>query len=46
MSNMINPGVVAPEELHDRLAALKAEGYDFLECVTGGAWGEEGLGVV
>ena len=46
MSNMINPVVVAPEELHDRLAALKAEGYDFLECLTGCDWGEEGLGVV
>ena len=46
MSNMINPVVVTPEELHDRLAALKAEGYDFLECLTGCDWGEEGLGVV
>ena len=46
MSNKINPIVVAPEELHDKLAALKAEGYDFLECLTGCDWEEEGLGVV
>ena len=46
MNNQINPILVEAGALHDRLAALKAEGYDFLECLTGCDWGEEGLGVV
>lgn len=46
MSNQINPTIVAAAELHATLASLKAEGYDFLEVLTGVDWGEEGLGVV
>lgn len=46
MSNQINPTIVAAAELHSKLASLKAEGYDFLEVLTGCDWGEEGLGVV
>ena len=44
--NEVKAEVVAPKELHDKLAALKAEGYTFLESLTGVDWGEEGMGVV
>ena len=37
---------MAPEQLHDRLAELKAQGYGLLENLTGTDWGEEGLGAV
>ncbi|MBQ0157882.1 MAG: NADH-quinone oxidoreductase subunit D [Bacteroidales bacterium] len=46
MSNQIIPVVVAAADLHQHLATLKGEGYDFLELLTGVDWGEEGLGVV
>lgn len=44
--NEIKPETVAPEQLHDRLAELKAQGYGLLENLTGTDWGEEGLGAV
>lgn len=44
--NEIKPEVVTPEELHERLAHLKAKGYSLLENLTGTDWGEEGMGVV
>ena len=44
--NEVKAEVVAPKELHDKMAALKAEGYTFLENLTGVDWGEEGMGVV
>ncbi|MCF0235533.1 MAG: NADH-quinone oxidoreductase subunit D [Bacteroidaceae bacterium] len=44
--NEIKPEVVAPADLHARLAALKAEGYNMLENLTATDWGEEGMGVV
>jgi len=37
---------IEPEKIHQSLAALRAEGYDFLRSLTGMDWGEEGLGVV
>jgi NADH-quinone oxidoreductase subunit C/D len=38
---------INPTELHDELLRLRQEeGMDFLECLTGMDWGEEGLGVV
>ena len=44
--NEIKPELVAPEQLHDRLAELKNQGYALLENLTGVDWGEEGLGAV
>lgn len=44
--NEIKPEVVEPAKLHDRLAALKAEGYAMLENLTATDWGEEGMGVI
>ncbi len=45
--NELKPIVVEPEKLHEELARLKdKEGMDFLECLTGVDWGEEGLGVI
>ena len=44
--NEIKPETVAPEQLHDRLAELKVQGYGLLENLTGTDWGEEGLGAV
>ena len=41
--NMIT---IEPEKIHQALANLRAEGYDFLRSLTGMDWGEEGLGVV
>jgi len=39
--------MVAPEDLHAEMERLKTgEQMDFLECLTGMDWGEEGLGVV
>ena len=37
---------IEPEKIHQTLANLRAEGYDFLRSLTGMDWGEEGLGVV
>ena len=37
---------IEPEKIHQALAELRAEGYDFLRSLTGMDWGEEGLGVV
>ena len=37
---------IEPEKIHQSLAALRAEGYDFLRSLTGMDWEEEGLGVV
>ena len=37
---------IEPEKIHQSLAALRAEGYDFLRSLTGMDWGGEGLGVV
>lgn len=45
--NEIKPRLVAPEELHNEMQKLRdEEKMDFLECLTGEDWGEEGLGVV
>ena len=44
--NKFEPEVVAPADLHQRLAALKAEGYGLLENLTATDWGEEGMGVI
>lgn len=44
--NELKPELVEPEKLHNRLAALKAEGYALLENLTPTDWGEEGLGCV
>lgn len=44
--NEIKPESVSPADAHDRLSALKEQGYDFLESLTGVDWGEDGLGVV
>lgn len=45
--NEIKPRLVAPEELHNEMQRFRdAEKMDFLECLTGEDWGEEGLGVV
>lgn len=45
-ANELKAEVVAPAELHAKMAAFKAEGFDFLERLTGVDWGEEGYGVV
>ena len=37
---------IEPEKIHQALADLRAEGYDFLRSLTGMDWGEDGLGVV
>ena len=44
--NEVKPIVVAPEELRAEMARQKAEGMDFLECLTGVDWMEEGLGCI
>ena len=44
--NEIHPLEVKPEELRKTLEALQAEGMDFLECLTGVDWQEEGLGCI
>ena len=44
--NEVKAEVVEAKELHSTLAKLKAEGYTFLESLTGVDWGEEGMGVV
>ncbi len=44
--NEVKPLVVAPEELRATLEKLHAEGMDFLECLTGFDWMEEGLGCI
>ena len=37
---------IEPEKIHQTLAELRTDGYDFLRSLTGMDWGEEGLGVV
>lgn len=44
--NEVKPIVVAPEELRAEMVRQKAEGMDFLECLTGVDWMEEGLGCI
>ncbi len=44
--NEVKPIVVAPEELRAEMERQKAEGMDFLECLTGVDWMEEGLGCI
>ena len=44
--NEVKPIVVAPAELRAEMERLKAEGMDFLECLTGVDWMEEGLGCI
>lgn len=45
--NAISPRLVAPEALHSEMQRLHdEEQMDFLECLTGEDWMEEGLGVV
>lgn len=45
--NEVKPRVVSPDELHAEMARLKnEEGMDFLECLTGVDWMEDGLGVI
>ena len=44
--NEVKPIVVAPAELRKEMERQKAEGMDFLECLTGVDWMEEGLGCI
>ena len=44
--NEVKPIVVEPTELRQEMERLKAEGMDFLECLTGVDWMEEGLGCI
>ena len=44
--NEVKPIVVAPAELRTEMERQKAEGMDFLECLTGVDWMEEGLGCI
>lgn len=44
--NEVKPIVVAPAELRTEMVRQKAEGMDFLECLTGVDWMEEGLGCI
>ena len=44
--NEVTPIVVAPAELRAEMERQKAEGMDFLECLTGVDWMEEGLGCI
>ena len=44
--NEVKPIVVAPAALRAEMERLKAEGMDFLECLTGVDWMEEGLGCI
>lgn len=44
--NACDPRAVTPEALRGELEALRAKGYDFLECLTGIDMEEEGLGVI
>ncbi|MDR0988933.1 MAG: NADH-quinone oxidoreductase subunit D [Prevotellaceae bacterium] len=43
----LEPTTIDPAHLHAELLRLRREqGMDFLECLTGMDWGEEGLGVI
>lgn len=44
--NEVKPIVVTPAELRTEMERQKAEGMDFLECLTGVDWMEEGLGCI
>ena len=44
--NEVKPIVVEPVALRQEMERLKAEGMDFLECLTGVDWMEEGLGCI
>lgn len=45
--NQLDLKVVAPADLHEEMERLHdKEGMDFLECLTGMDWGEEGFGVI
>ncbi len=44
--NEVKPIVVEPAELRAEMERQKAEGMDFLECLTGVDWMEEGLGCI
>lgn len=45
--NLCDLKTVAPEELRKEMERLRKErNMDFLECLTGMDWGEEGLGVI
>ncbi len=44
--NEVKPIVVAPAALRAEMERQKAEGMDFLECLTGVDWMEEGLGCI
>ena len=44
--NEVKPIVVAPAELRAEMERQKAEGMDFLECLTGVDWMEDGLGCI
>lgn len=44
--NEVKPIVVTPAELRAEMVRQKAEGMDFLECLTGVDWMEEGLGCI
>ena len=44
--NEVKPIVVEPAALRQEMERLKAEGMDFLECLTGVDWMEEGLGCI
>ncbi len=44
--NEVKPIVVTPAALRAEMERLKAEGMDFLECLTGVDWMEEGLGCI
>ncbi len=44
--NEVKPIVVEPAALRVEMERLKAEGMDFLECLTGVDWMEEGLGCI
>ena len=44
--NEVKPIVVEPAALRQEMERLKAESMDFLECLTGVDWMEEGLGCI
>ena len=44
--NEVKPIVVEPADFRKEMERLKAEGMDFLECLTGVDWMEEGLGCI
>ena len=44
--NEVKPIVVVPAELRAEMERQNAEGMDFLECLTGVDWMEEGLGCI